>query len=60
MVTVKEQPTNHCNFYVLTTYYYKTEQSKPRPEAKYHNLTKILHLTLKMSTVQVVKTITLT
>ena len=34
----------------------KTDQSKARPEAQYHHLTTTLHLTLKMTTAQVVET----
>ena len=53
--TAKQQPTNHHNFYVSRTNPITTKLD-PRPEAyKYHHLTMTLHLTLKMTTAQVVE-----
>ena len=57
-ITAKQQPTNHCNFHVLTTNHITTKLTNPNQDQrhKYHHLTTILHLTLKMTTAQVVGT----
>ena len=57
-ITAKQQPTNKYNFQVLATNHIttKSDQSKPRQRHKYHHLTMTLHLTLKMTTAQVVET----
>ena len=57
-VTVKQQPTNHCNFDIMTTNHIMTKLTNQNHDQrhKYHHLTKTFHLTLKMTTAQVVET----
>ena len=57
-ITAKLQPTSHCNFHVLTTNHITTKLSDLNHDQKhkYHHLTTTLHLTLKMTTAQVVET----
>ena len=57
-ITGKQQPTNHCNFHILTTNHITTKLTNPNHEQrhKYHHLTTTLHLTLKMTTAQIVET----
>ena len=47
-IAAKQQPDSQ--------HHDKTDKSKPRPLHKYHHLTTTLHLTLKMTTAQVVQT----
>ena len=57
-ITENQQPTNHYNFQVLTTNHITTKLTSPNHDQrhKYHNLMATLHLTLKMTTAQVVET----
>ena len=50
--------TNHYNFHALTTNYITTKLTNPNEDQRHkcHHLTMTLHLTLKMTTAQVVKT----
>ena len=54
-----KQPTNCCNLYILMTNHITTKLTNPNHDQrhKYHHLTNILHLTLKMADAQVVKTL---
>ena len=58
-IKAKERPTNHYNFHVLMTSHITTKLTNPNHDQryKYHHLTATLHLTLKMTTAQVVKTL---
>ena len=57
-IRAKQQLTNHCNFQVLTTNHITTKLTNlnHNQRHKHHHLTMTLHLTLKMTTAQVVKT----
>ena len=57
-ITAKQQPTNQNNFHVLTTNHITTKLTNPNHDQrhKYHHLTMTFHLTLKMTTAQIVKT----
>ena len=54
----KQQPTNRCNFHVLTTNHITTKltNSNHDQKQKYYHLATTLHLPLKMTTAQVVET----
>ena len=56
--TPKQQPTNHHNFYISSTNLITTKLTNQNQDRrhKYHHLTTTLHLTLKMTTAQVVET----
>ena len=58
VITAKQQPTTHYNFYVLTTNHITTKLTYHNQDQrhKYHHLTTTLHLTLKISTAQVIET----
>ena len=55
--SAKQQPTTHYNFHVLTTNHITTKLTNPNHDHrhKYHNLMTTLHLTLKMTTAQLVE-----
>ena len=53
----KWQPTSQCNFHVLTTNHITTKPTNKNQDQrhKYDHLTTTLHLTLMMTTAQVVE-----
>ena len=57
-ITAKQQPTNRCNFHVLTTNHITTKLTNQNQDQrhKYHHLATTLHLTVKMTTAQIVET----
>ena len=55
-VISEQQPTNHCNFVLMTNHIMtKLTYQNQDQRHKYHHLMTTLHLTLKMTTAQVVE-----